>query len=183
MNTCTRCNSQYTSDRTYATGHSWGGWVTVKEPTVSSEGEKISECGNCGEKQRQSIPKVKDLSAFASEVINIVNAERAKEGLSPLAEVGELSAYAELRSSELVNNFAHERPDGSSPLNYVMGMSGVFTSGENIAAGYRSPEDVMIGWMNSPGHHANIMNPDFTMIGVGCYESNGTLYWTQIFAG
>lgn len=183
VNTCVRCGSEFISDRTNAAGHSWGDWVTVTAATASAEGEEISECRVCGESQRRSVPKLKDFGSYASEVVNIVNAERAKEGLPALSESGELSQYAMLRSSELVDNFAHKRPDGSSPLSYVMGLSGVYTSGENIAMGQTSPENVMNDWMNSAGHHANIMNPDFTMIGVGCYEYNGRLYWTQIFAG
>ncbi|MFR8235885.1 MAG: CAP domain-containing protein [Anaerovoracaceae bacterium] len=56
-------------------------------------------------------------------------------------------------------------------------------AGENIAAGYDTPQAVMNGWMNSPGHRSNILSSDFAYIGVGCYEANGRLYWTQIFAG
>jgi uncharacterized protein YkwD len=53
---------------------------------------------------------------------------------------------------------------------------------ENIAAGHRSPADVVKGWMNSPGHRANILNCGFTQIGVG-YATGGThgTYWTQNF--
>jgi uncharacterized protein YkwD len=57
--------------------------------------------------------------------------------------------------------------------------------GENIAAGISEPSEVVNAWMNSPDHRASIMNPDFTMLGTGCYEAddqNG-YYWVQIFAG
>ena len=54
-------------------------------------------------------------------------------------------------------------------------------AGENIAWGQRTPEAVMKAWMNSSGHRANILNEKFTSIGVGCYEQNGVLYWTQLF--
>ena len=55
-------------------------------------------------------------------------------------------------------------------------------SGENIAWGQQSPKAVMEGWMNSKGHRANILNPNFTKIGVG-YRKNaaGRTYWTQLF--
>jgi uncharacterized protein YkwD len=57
--------------------------------------------------------------------------------------------------------------------------------GENIASGLRSPEDAMAGWLDSPGHCANIMDPGFTEMGAG-YAINpnskaGTAYWTQVF--
>jgi uncharacterized protein YkwD len=56
------------------------------------------------------------------------------------------------------------------------------TAGENIAKGQQSPEDVMNAWMNSDGHRKNILNPDFTEIGVG-YVKGDTTYWTQQFIG
>ena len=55
------------------------------------------------------------------------------------------------------------------------------TAGENIAMGYPTPGAVVDGWMNSEGHRANILNPSFTVIGVG-YVSEGN-YWTQMFIG
>ena len=58
------------------------------------------------------------------------------------------------------------------------------TAGENIAKGQKTPEEVMNAWMNSPGHRANILNPDFTKLGLGvAKDSNGTLYWSQMFIG
>ena len=53
------------------------------------------------------------------------------------------------------------------------------SAGENIAMGYKTPEAVVDGWMNSSGHRANILNSSFTKIGVG-YVKDGH-YWTQIF--
>ncbi|WP_131774098.1 CAP domain-containing protein, partial [Protofrankia symbiont of Coriaria myrtifolia] len=54
--------------------------------------------------------------------------------------------------------------------------------GENVAAGQNSPAEVMDGWMNSPGHRRNILNGEFTQIGVG-YARGGSygIYWTQVF--
>ncbi len=57
-------------------------------------------------------------------------------------------------------------------------------AGENIAYGQRSAEQVMEGWMNSSGHRANILNAQYTAIGVGVYRSaSGTLHWVQLFIG
>ena len=55
------------------------------------------------------------------------------------------------------------------------------SAGENIAKGYKTPDAVVKGWMNSPGHRANILSSSFTHIGVG-YVENGN-YWTQMFIG
>lgn len=185
LHTCSRCGYEYkpAAEETAALGHDWGEWKIIKKATTSSEGEKQKKCSRCGETQSISIPKSKDVSGYASEVVKIVNSERAKQGLAPLTVRNDLAQYAQLRSTEIVSNFAHMRPDGASPLDYVMDINGIFTAGENIAYGQSSPEAVMNAWMNSPGHRANILNSNFTMIGVGCYEENGTLYWTQIFAG
>lgn len=185
LHSCSRCGYEYSpaDERTAALGHDWGEWLTVKNATASSDGEKRRECSRCGETQSELIPASADIDSYAAEVINLVNSERAKNGLAPLTARNDLNEYARLRSSEITDNFAHERPDGSSPLNYVMSLNGVHTSGENIAYGQSSPEAVMNAWMNSPGHRANILNSAFTSIGVGCYEKNGRLYWTQIFAG
>lgn len=183
LNTCERCGYETASDYTSALGHSWGEWETTKTATASSDGEQIRRCSVCGKTESKSIPKTMNASSYTDEVVRLVNIERAKYGLSPLTSNSTLAEYAHLRSTEIVSNFDHVRPDGSSPLDYVMSLRGIYTSGENIAYGQSSPERVVTAWMNSPGHRANILNGKFTMIGVGCYESGGTLYWTQIFAG
>ena len=185
---CSDCGDSYdeTSRENKALGHSWGDWNVTKAATASADGERRSVCSRCGQTRTESIPKTgasTSSDSFVSEVIRLVNIEREYEGLSPLKESAVLDEYAQLRSTEIVSNFAHKRPDGSSPLTYVMGLSGIHTSGENIANGFSTPEAVVEGWMNSPGHRSNILNPNYTMIGVGCYKSGNKYYWTQIFGG
>lgn len=186
--TCVNCGNQYddSSNAQSAQGHSWGEWRVTKDATASADGEKQSTCSRCGKTRSEVIPKTGNAASsnsFVSEVVRLVNIERANNGLSALKENAVLDEYAQLRSKEIVSNFAHERPDGSSPLNYVMGLSGIRTAGENIAWGQPTPAAVVNAWMNSPGHRANILNSKFTMIGVGCYKSGNAYYWTQIFAG
>lgn len=186
--TCLNCGDSYdeTADDQRALGHSWGGWSVTREATDSSDGEKQSVCSRCGKTRSETIPKTggsTSSNSFVSEVVRLVNIERANYGLSALKENATLGEYAQLRSKEIVSNFAHERPDGSSPLNYVLGLGGIRTCGENIACGQSTPEAVVNAWMNSPGHRANILKEDFTIIGVGCYKSGGRYYWTQIFGG
>ena len=177
------CGEQYTDNAVSALGHEWGNWTIVQEATSVSNGVRQRVCSRCGQTQSESIAKVDEMREYALRVVDLVNAERAKQGLSPLTVKSELMDYAQLRSTEIVDNFDHKRPDGSSPLNYVMSLDGIHRAGENIAGGYSTPEKVMEGWMNSTGHRQNILNSSYTMIGVGCYKSNGMLYWTQIFAG
>lgn len=123
-----------------------------------------------------------DVSA-AKKVADLVNQERAKAGLAPLEVKVNLQTAAQVRAKEIEKSFSHTRPNGSS-FSTVLAENGVDYrgSGENIAWGQRSPEEVMKGWMNSEGHRANILNKNFKYIGVGYHvNSNGTGYWTQLF--
>ena len=124
------------------------------------------------------------LQDYANEVVSLVNQERAKQGLNALQMISALNNAGTKRSQELVTLFSHTRPDGSDCAT-VLNEFGVTwkTSGENIAYGYATPEDVMTGWMNSSGHRANILNANFDSIGIGVVSENGVLYWTQVFTG
>ena len=102
----------------------------------------------------------------AYEVLDLVNAERAKEGLSPLAMDRDLLETAMQRAVEISYYFSHERPDGTDC--WTAFPAGKRTVGENIAMMQPDPEWVMGSWMNSAGHRANILHPDFTAIGIGC---------------
>lgn len=184
--TCASCGDSYDEDVTKALGHAWGDWKTVKEATTSSAGEKQSSCSRCGKTRSEAVPKLEGSSSsgdFVSEVVRLVNIERANYGLSPLKTNSALEDYAELRSTEIVSKFSHERPNGARALDYLRGLGTLRTYGENIAMGQRTPEEVVNDWMNSEGHRANILKSDFTMIGIGCYKSGGTYYWVQIFGG
>lgn len=124
-----------------------------------------------------------ELSAFAREVGRLVNEERRKNGLGDLELRVDISAAAQIRAVETETSFSHTRPDGRS-FSTVLDEKGISyrMSGENIAWGQKSPEEVMNGWMNSEGHRANILNKNYTSIGVGYYQnSKGVNYWTQIF--
>lgn len=122
-------------------------------------------------------------SSFISEVVRLVNIERAKENLSALSESSELDGAANIRANEIITKFAHQRPDGREWYT-VLAENGISynASGENIAAGQRTPAEVVEGWMNSPGHRANIMSKNFNKIGVG-YVTGGSYghNWVQLF--
>lgn len=123
-------------------------------------------------------------SSFASQVLKLVNVERVKGGLQELTMSSVLTAPANKRAQEIKTSFSHTRPNGTqwSTVLDEYGVS-VRTAGENLAYGYNTPEAVVEGWMNSPGHRANIMNGNFNQIGIGVYtDSNGTVYCTQLFS-
>jgi len=121
--------------------------------------------------------------AFIQRVVDLVNVERAKEGLSPLTVNKKVQAAAQVRAKECEQYFSHTRPNGSSFATALREQGVSYrNAGENIAWGQRSPEEVVNAWMNSAGHRKNIMNPNFTTIGVGYYENaKGTDYWCQLF--
>ena len=117
------------------------------------------------------------------QVLNIVNAERAEYGLAPLTwDPVNLAPGAAVRAQEISVYFSHTRPDGSSCFTAVTNPGAL---GENIAGGQRSPEEVMVAWMNSSGHRANILNARYTKLGVGYYYNAQTpyrYYWVQMFS-
>ncbi|HAT4370391.1 sporulation protein [Clostridioides difficile] len=126
-------------------------------------------------------------SAYQKEVVDLVNIERAKAGLNPLTLDSSISNVATKKSQDMIddNYFSHNSPTYGSPFDMLkkFGIS-YKTAGENIAMGQKTPKEVVNAWMNSEGHRKNIMNPNFSKIGVGvAQKSGGSIYWTQIFVG
>ena len=117
----------------------------------------------------------------AEQVAALVNEERRKAGVGSLTFDAELSSNAAVRAREIVQKFEHTRPDGSKFSTAIT--IPWRTVGENIAAGQRSPQEVMNSWMNSTGHRQNILQSSFAKIGVAVLERSGRLYWVQLFAG
>ncbi|MGF1542707.1 MAG: CAP domain-containing protein [Pleurocapsa sp.] len=131
-------------------------------------------------------------SELINQVLELTNTERAKAGLKPLKLNSQLSNAAQTHSNNMAKDdfFSHTGADGSNIGNRIQNAGYQYsTAGENIAAGQRTAEQVVEGWMNSPGHRANILNADFTEIGIGhAFLENDTgsvnynYYWTQVFA-
>jgi len=119
-----------------------------------------------------------------SEVVRLINIERAKEGLTALTEMSDIDKAANIRASEIVISFSHQRPSGEEWYTVFAEVGIAYKGvGENLAAGQTTPAEVVTAWMNSEGHRTNIMNASYTKIGVG-YVTGGTYghYWTQLFA-
>ena len=131
---------------------------------------------------------------FEQRVVELVNIERVNAGLPPLKRNDQLDFAVRDHTRDLVedNYFAHDTMDRvNGTLTSVCGpftrmnlyYSGWFTAGENLAAGYSTPEAVVLGWMASTGHRDNILNPKYKEIGVGYYQGAAqyTYYWGQDF--
>ncbi|MBM3275233.1 MAG: hypothetical protein FJZ00_08765 [Candidatus Sericytochromatia bacterium] len=118
-------------------------------------------------------------------VVDATNRERARYGLRPLTASPALNRVAQNRSADMARRryFDHTDPDGRDPFWHLRNAGIRYMAGaENIAMGQRSAAEVVTGWMNSPGHRANILNGRLGHIGVGlARDSRGTPYWTQIF--
>ena len=122
---------------------------------------------------------------YKAQVVAIMNQERANAGIGGITQNASLDAVAQIRAQEIVQSFSHTRPDGTSCFTALEQNGISYTAaGENIAAGYGTPAEVMTGWMNSDGHRANILNGSFGQVGIGYYtDPNGVYgtYWVQMF--
>lgn len=121
------------------------------------------------------------------DAVALTNQQRQAAGLPALTVDSSVTAAAAQHSADQAerNSTGHTGSDGSSAGDRVRANGGSFgTWGENVAAGYDSAYEVVEGWMNSPGHRRNILNPSFTRIGVAAATSaDGTLYWTMVLTG
>lgn len=145
----------------------------IKNPSMIYVGQTIN------------VPNISDIKALENEVIRLVNIERSKKGLMALKTNWQISRIARYKSQDMINKnyFDHYSPTYGSPFNMMESFSVKFSAaGENIAMGQRTPSEVMNGWMNSPGHRANILSAAYSEIGVGVAKNkNGMYYWTQMF--
>lgn len=131
----------------------------------------------------RNIPNLPSNANYEEQVLKLINIERKNAKLSLLVLDHELNKVAKLKSEDMgVNNyFDHTSPNYGSPFDMMKKLGITYSAAaENIAKGYKTPEDVVNGWMNSPGHRKNILNPNYNKMGVGIYFGNST-YWTQLF--
>jgi uncharacterized YkwD family protein len=119
-------------------------------------------------------------SGFEEQVVQLVNQQRAKAGLRPLTHRADVKNVAQKKAEDMINSnyFSHTSPNYGSPFDMLktFGISYSY-AGENIAKGQKTPQEVMNAWMNSSGHRANILKPEFDTIGVGFYHGA----WVQMF--
>ena len=133
-----------------------------------------------------SYPENSCTSDYRQEVLDLVNAERAKYGLHPLV-MGDanLTAAAQKRAEEIATVNSHVRPDGSKWYTVLKEYNVTdAAAGENAAWGSVSPEEVVNAWMNSAGHRANILDPEARAMGVGYYYNSSSSWghqWIQLF--
>lgn len=135
--------------------------------------------------QKVNVPLFTNIKNIEKEVIELTNRERVNNGLKPLKYDWQLSRVARYKSNDMrdKNYFSHTSPTYGAPAKMIKDFGVNYTAmGENIAMGHKTAWSVVNGWMNSSGHRANILNSNFTHIGVGySISSSGKRYWTQMF--
>lgn len=127
------------------------------------------------------------LGATETRIYRLVNAERKRQGLAPLAYSSRLDRMARIQSQNMAHfhKMAHTLPGASLPTlgsraTYVGYPFGRLT--ENVAEMYPSPESVVQAWMNSSGHRHNILDADVVETGIAISRSDaGGTYYCQVF--
>ncbi|MDO3662970.1 CAP domain-containing protein [Bacillus sp. C28GYM-DRY-1] len=157
---------------------------TASKAPAPTQQNAASKAPAAAEKTNTTTSAPSSVSAYEKKVVELTNAERQKQGLKPLQIDETLSKSARAKSQDMKdkNYFDHQSPTYGSPFDMMKSFGISYkTAGENIAKGQKTPEEVVKAWMNSEGHRKNILNPNFTHIGVGYVESGSI--WTQQFIG
>lgn len=157
----------------------------VDKGTGRDHNESTGAAGN-GTAQGKISNDAQDASdTQAAQVLELVNNERSKRGLKPLALDAKLNKVAAEKARDMAVNgyFSHDSPTYGSPFDMMRSFGVDYRSaGENIAAGQKDAAAVMDSWMNSSGHRANILNANYTKLGVGYYAGGSyKTYWVQEF--
>lgn len=113
-------------------------------------------------------------SLAAEQIVAQTNVQRQQKDETTLVENPQLASAAQAKASDMVarNYWSHTTPDGKSPWSFLDGAGYSYQlAGENLAYGFDNPDAVVNGWMQSPEHRANILNQDFSQIGIGVASS------------
>jgi uncharacterized repeat protein (TIGR02543 family) len=131
-----------------------------------------------------------DVEKEKSDFLALINQYRQANGKAPLKISGALTTAAQLHSQDMAdrNYFNHTSLDGRTFVDRIRAAGYAYNTyiGENIAAGYFAAQGVFDGWKSSPGHNANMLNPNYVVIGIGIAENDGSkykIYWTTDFGG
>lgn len=133
--------------------------------------------------ENNNVASAYSIDSYADDVAALVNEYRQQQGIEPLKVVPALQENAQTRAVEISEEFSHTRPDGTLCFTAISSSISYYACAENIAYGETTPEAVINQWKKSDGHNKNMLNSNYTHIGVGVYESGGYIYWVQLFVG
>lgn len=127
-------------------------------------------------------------AVVASSLVDLANADRAQSGLPPLDVNVHLQEAAQLKADDMAHYgyFAHTSPTGKDPWYWFQQAGYDFSyAGENLAVYFSDSSDVNNAWMNSPEHRGNILDPNYTQVGIaiaqGMYQGYETTFVVQEF--
>lgn len=136
-------------------------------------------------KNKASVVAQRNSNDDGIQVVTLVNKQRAQAGMAQLTYSQEVSDIAYLKAKDMAdsNYFEHNSPTYGTVADMFKNNEIKYRAlGENIAKGYKTPEEVVNAWMNSSAHKENILFADYTEIGIGIYEgSDGVITWVQMF--
>ena len=172
---CTSCGVSTTATEY----HTWGAWKYDSQPTSTEPGVKYRVCTGCGYEQVTYVPPTsQNVASFNNQMLELINAERAKKGLPAYSYYTAGQAGADTRAKEIMTSFSHTRPDGTKWWTAPGFEKAVCQAGaENIARGYATPKDLMEALMSSSDNSKNILSTQYTHVVVSYYEGA----WVQIF--
>lgn len=133
--------------------------------------------------ENNNVASAYSIDSYADDVAALVNEYRQQQGIEPLKIIPALQENAQTRAVEISEEFSHTRPDGTLCFTAISSSISYYACAENIAYGETTPEAVINQWKKSDGHNKNMLNSNYTHIGVGVYESGGYIYWVQLFVG
>ena len=149
----------------------------------------IGLCSTPAQSERRPDADSAVASRVTADVVDLTNAERARERRTPLRTNPRLMRAAQIHAEQmaLAGQMAHVLPKAVYPRPVDRLAAANYhwrTYGENVALGQSSAEQVLNSWMHSRGHRTNILKPDFTEMGAGfATDRAGRPYYVQVFAG
>ncbi len=176
----------------YSSARTWLGYSkeNCRYPIISGTGTTTITAGTYDGKRYDTLTVTVTevpVEQWKREVLDLVNEERAENGLPALAWGVTCEEAANIRAEEIIESYSHTRPDGSDWSTACPLVDSSSWSGENLAAGNSavSPKTVVDAWMASEKHRENILNPNFTRLAVGFVFKPGSTYetyWSQYFS-
>lgn len=131
-----------------------------------------------------AIDAARNSGSYQNEILDLVNKERAKVGSAPLTINCTLNRMAAERAIESSDHFSHTRPNGEEFYTIFDEYDVDYSyCGENLAAGNSTAKDTVDQWINSPSHYQNMIDPEYTQIGIGYYYDENSpckYHWVQL---
>ena len=165
--------------------------IPVPVPTGSVQKNGVKELFSDSVLKISAKKKAKNHFVSVKSCYSKLNYYRKKNGVKKAARSAALEKYAKIRAKELVRRYSHARPNGTRGFEIIpanqcgtidVGYHHYYYRGENIARGQKSSKKVMKAWYGSASHRHNMLNSNFSKVGIAGYKYKGRIYWVQLFS-